>query len=173
MFCEAFYRVFKYTYLKGKSNKRVNKCLVNLIKFNSDKTFDRIKKLAKGKLTEKLSMIQATHRNSLNLDFGSVTQREENSWICESEDGKRNYAFILNSERCDDRHCSLKCSSCNICVHTYTCSCLDFLLYSTICKHVHLVHQYRERNERKTEICEEPITERNDDKDEEFIQLTI
>ena len=79
MFCEAFYRVFKYTYLKGKSNKRVNKCLVNLIKFNSDKTFDRIKKLAKGKLTEKLSMIQATHRNSLNLDFGSVTQREENS----------------------------------------------------------------------------------------------
>ena len=53
--------------------------MVNLIKFNSDKTFDRIKKLAKGKLAEKLSMIQATHRNSLNLDFGSVTQREENS----------------------------------------------------------------------------------------------
>ena len=45
------------------------------------------------------------------------------------------------------------------------------LLYSTICKHIRLVHQYRGRNERKTEICEEPITERNDDKDE-YIQLT-
>ena len=172
MFCEAFHRVFKYTYLKGKANKRVDKCLVNLIKFKRDKTFERIKKLTKGKLTQKLSMIQARHRNSLNLDFGSVTQSEDNSWICKSEDGNRNYTVILNSQRCDDRQCSLKCSSCNICVHTYTCSCVDFLLYSTICKHIHLVHQYRERNERKTEICEEPITERNDDKDEEFIQLT-
>ena len=45
------------------------------------------------------------------------------------------------------------------------------LLYSTICKHIRLVHQYRGRNERKTEICEEPITERNDDKDE-YIQFT-
>ena len=38
----------------------------------------------------------------------------------------------LNSQRFDDRQCSLKCSNCNICVHTYTCSCVDFLLYSTI-----------------------------------------
>ena len=79
MFYEAFHSVFKYTYLNGKANKRVDKCLVNLIKFNRDKTFERIKKLTKGKLTQKLSMIQARHRNSLNLDFGSVTQSEENS----------------------------------------------------------------------------------------------
>ena len=64
MFCETFHRVFKYTYLKGKANKRVDKCLVNLIKFNRDQ------KLTKGKLTQKLSMIQARHRNSLNLDLG-------------------------------------------------------------------------------------------------------
>ena len=72
MFCETFHRVFKYTYLKGKANKRVNKCLVDLIKFNRDKTFERIKKLTEEKLTQKLSMIQARHRNNLNLDSGSV-----------------------------------------------------------------------------------------------------
>ena len=65
--------------MNGKANKRVDKCLVNLIKFNRDKTFERIKKLTKGKLTQKLSMNQARHRNNLNLDFGSVTQSEENS----------------------------------------------------------------------------------------------
>ena len=108
-------------------------------------------------------MIQVRHCSSLNLDFGSVTQKE-NSWVCKTED--------RNSQQCDDRQCSLKCSSCNICVQTYTCSCVDFLLYSTICKHIRLVHKYRERNERKTEVCEETITERNDDKDYEFIQLT-
>ena len=40
------------------------------------------------------------------------------------------------------------------------------------CKHIHPVHQQGEKNERKTEICKESITERIDDKDEEFIQLT-
>ena len=79
--------------------------------------------------------------------------------------------IILNYQRCDDRQCSLKCSNCNIFVHTFTGSCVDFLLYSTICKHIHVVHQCRERNERKTEICEELIAERNN-KDEEFVQLT-
>ena len=72
-FARLFRRVFKYIYLKGKANKRVNKCLVDLIKFNRDKTFERIKKLTEEKLTQKLSMIQSRHRNSLNLDSGSVT----------------------------------------------------------------------------------------------------
>ena len=40
MFCEAFHRVFKYKYLKGKVKKRVDKCLVNLIKFSRDKVFE-------------------------------------------------------------------------------------------------------------------------------------
>ena len=30
----------------------------------------------------------------------------------------------------------------------------------------------KKKKEKMTEICEEPVTERNDDKDEEFIQLT-
>ena len=33
----------------------------------------------------------------------------------------------------------------------------------------YLVHQYRERNERKTEICEGPITG-SDDKDEKMVK---
>ena len=42
MYCESFLRVFKYKYLKGKLNKRVDKCFLNLIKFNRDKIFDVI-----------------------------------------------------------------------------------------------------------------------------------
>ena len=118
--------------MKGKASKRVDKCLVNLIKFNRDKRFERIKKLTKGKITQKLlSMNQARLGNILNLDSGSVTQSEENSWICKGEDGKRNYTVILNSERCDVRQGNLKYSNCNICAHTCICSCVDFLLRST------------------------------------------
>ena len=129
MFGVAFYRIFKYTCFKGKANNRLDKCLVNLVKFNRDKIFERIKKLSKGKLNQKFSMIQSRHCNSLNLDFGSINQSEENSWIHKSEDGKRSYTVTLYSQRFDDGQCSLKFSNCNICIHTCTCSCVDFLLY--------------------------------------------
>ena len=102
-------------------------------------------------------MIQARHSNPLNLRFVFINQSVGNSWICKSEVEKRNYTVTVNSQRCDDWQCSLKYSNCNACVHTFICSCVDFLLCFTICKHIHVVHQYRERNERKIKICEEPI----------------
>lgn len=48
---EAFHRVFKYSYLKGKVNKRVDNCLMNLLKYVRDKYFERMIKLTKGKAT--------------------------------------------------------------------------------------------------------------------------
>ena len=47
------------------------------------------------------------------------------------------------------------------------------MLCSIIFKYIYLVHHAKEKNEKKTKICEELITERSDDKDEEFIQLTV
>jgi len=40
MFSEAFHRVFKRVYLGGKVGKRIDCCLVNLVKFSRDKAFD-------------------------------------------------------------------------------------------------------------------------------------
>ena len=54
MFVEAFHKSFKYNYLKGKFNKRVDTVLVNLLKFARDKTFGRLIKLTKGKSTQRI-----------------------------------------------------------------------------------------------------------------------
>ena len=35
--------------------------------------------------------------------------------------------------------CSLLCHACNNCVHMFTCTCMDAIMHSTICKHVHLL----------------------------------
>ena len=48
-------RVFKYKYLKGIVNRRVDKCLVNLLKFSRDKVSERISKLTKGNIVPNLS----------------------------------------------------------------------------------------------------------------------
>lgn len=152
MFCEAFHRVFKYQYLKGKVNKRVDKCLVNLMKFNRDKAFERMIKLTKGKCSHKIKSINDRHQASLKLPFGSVQEIENGSgsgcyWSVKSEDGKRYYNIATSEEQCKETTCRLKCIECNICYHKYACTCPDFLIYSTICKHIHLVQRYRERNE--------------------------
>jgi hypothetical protein len=49
MFVEAFHRVFKYNYLNGKHNKRVDVCLLQLVKFARDMAFKRVIKLLKHK----------------------------------------------------------------------------------------------------------------------------
>ena len=140
MFCEAFHRVFKYSYLKGKQNKRVDKCLINLLKYNKDKMFERIIKLTKGKMTQRLKMIQERHQHSLRIDFSTIARNEDNNWSVKSEKEGRMYSVTLVNEKCQQEQCALVCQDCNICIHTYQCTCTDFLLYCTVCKHIHSVH---------------------------------
>ena len=51
MYVESFHKVLKYIYLKGKINKRMDRCIYVLMKYCRDKAFNRILKLEKGKST--------------------------------------------------------------------------------------------------------------------------
>ena len=51
---EAFHRVLKHVYLKGKVNKRLDKCIGILMKLARDKGFERLVKLEKGKICERI-----------------------------------------------------------------------------------------------------------------------
>lgn len=44
---------------------------------------------------------------------------------------------------CNDDNCKSYCSSCNICYHSYSCKCSDFLTKKIICEHIHLVVLYQ------------------------------
>ena len=61
MYVEAFHRVLKYIYMKGRVNKRLDKFLHVLLKLARDKGFERLVKMEKGKYTERISMIKAQH----------------------------------------------------------------------------------------------------------------
>ena len=47
------------------------------------------------------------------------------------------YSVHLRKENCD---CHLKCTSCDACIHMYTCTCTDHVVHYTVCKLAHLVH---------------------------------
>ena len=140
MYVEAFHRTFKYNYLKGKFNKRVDNCLLNLLKFIRDKTYERTIKLTKGKLTARIRDIQARHAAALKLKAEDVNTKEKGLWEVKSEDQKRVYKVQQVNEVCPERNCNLRCHFCkNTCPHTFSCTCTDSLMRSTICKHIHQV----------------------------------
>lgn len=43
--------------------------------------------------------------------------------------------IIKTGETCTDSSC-LKCQKCNICIHTFHCSCIDNIIKANICKHI-------------------------------------
>lgn len=49
-------------------------------------------------------------------------------------------------KRSSVRCCQLFCQFCNICIHNYTCTCPDFNIKNTICKHIHYICNISEKN---------------------------
>ena len=39
----------------------------------------------------------------------------------------------------DSCSCSLRCHTCGVCVHIFMCTCMDFILHATVCKHIHFI----------------------------------
>ena len=77
MFVESFHRSFKYRYLKGKFNKRVDVCLVNLVKYARDKVFGRMIDLAKGASGYRARLIHERHISSNAMDLKLITRNDD------------------------------------------------------------------------------------------------
>ena len=65
------------------------------------------------------------------------TRIEESLWEVQSESRDVTYSGRRIDTECA---CKLRCRSCSVCIHMYTCSCVDSAIHSTVCKHCHLVH---------------------------------
>ena len=140
MTVEAFHRAFKYSYLKGKCNKKVDNCLLNLLKFLRGKYYERLIKLTKGNCNYKMRVIQDGHNKSKGLREEMITKVDNCKWSVQSDDTQSVHTVTKETEVCRDPSCDLKCLECNICIHQYImCSCPDSLIQNTICKHVHLI----------------------------------
>ena len=142
MYVEAFHHLLKYLYLKGTTNKRVDKCIHVLMKLARDKGFERLVKLEKGKTSGRITTIRKRHDTSLKLSINAVKEIDNTTWMVQSSDGAQYHTITWDQHKCPI-NCCLICIDCNICVHCYTCNCPDALIQSTICKHIHLVVRYQ------------------------------
>ena len=142
MYLEAFHHVLKYNFLKGKRNQRLDRLVQGLMEYLRHKSFDRIIKLEKGKITGRVAQIQKRHDASKTLPLELVSKVDSSLWKVKSETMTNEYTIQEVTKACPE-NCQLKCSECDICVHLYSCTCPDSLLQHTICKHVHLVVRHR------------------------------
>ncbi|XP_047115954.1 uncharacterized protein LOC124795917 [Schistocerca piceifrons] len=140
MHLEAMHRVLKYCYLDGKTNNRLDKLLLVLMKLVRDKSFERIIKLYKGGHTHRIEKIQERHRESKKIDRGQITANSDGKrfYVKSQSTSGITYAVTLKALECN-LSCRLLCCTCNICIQSFSCCCPDNLINLNICKHIHAV----------------------------------
>lgn len=104
--------------------------------------YDRLQKVEKGKNTHRMTEINKRHKSAENMVLqGIKASRSHNGyWNVPSEaESYIDYMVMKLEDNCTS-HCKVVCSTCHACIHMYTCTCTDFLIHNTVCKHIHLVH---------------------------------
>lgn len=141
MHLEALHRVLKHVHMHGRKVKRLDKSLFALTTLMRRKMYDRIIKIYKGKWTKHLSGIRTRHKRSTCMDVGLVKCINPNKMYSVGITGSSAGYLVEARDQLPhcERLCPLHCSECNVCIHYFSCNCLDSGLRRTICKHVHLV----------------------------------
>ena len=140
MVVEAFHRVLKRVYLEGKQNRRIDHLMNKLLIIAKDAAFGRFIKLNKGKSTHRITEINRRHKTAeIMKKDGFNLQQNETNWTIWSQNSICSQTYTLEQGKsfCD---CKLKCSHCDACTHMYTCTCMDSIVHTTVCKHMHLLH---------------------------------
>lgn len=143
MHLERMHRTIKYVYLGGKKVKRLDKGITALMRFIRNKLIDRLIIINKGKISDKLKNIRERHKNVKNMNPSIVST--EHGWEILSSTSSEIYLIQEVRESCT---CQLICSECKICIHKYCCSCLDSSIKFNMCKHIHLLSQYKKENDK-------------------------
>jgi hypothetical protein len=170
MFVEAFHRVLKIIHLNNKQNRRVDSLLHVLLRFARNLIFKQLEQVEKCKITHRKCEINKRHKAVAEMQRNVVLRNSKgiSGWRMESFNDKGNFYILqLVQEECD---CPLKCSTCNACIHMYTCTCLDATLHNTVCKHIHLLHMTLSKQDESLLIQddEDDLDEWNYDEAEDY-----
>lgn len=142
MHIERMHRTIKHLYLNGKYVKRLDKAISAILKFVRDKIFERLIVVHKGKVCTKISDLRQRHKTSEMLDISKVVAIDV-GWMVPSVSNNEIYIVEEMQSQCT---CKLKCDECGVCIHRYTCTCLDCSIKWNMCKHVHLVCKFLQQN---------------------------
>ena len=103
------------------------------------------------------------------MTVDSVEQVENGISDVTSLHGNDKYRMTVENEVCPV-NCRLWCNDCNICLHSYSCTCQDYTTIENICKHIHLMVQFQQHN-RKEQVHKNNLTNNWNNSDKELNDL--
>ena len=109
------------------------------------KPLDNFKKCIRENL-HTVTEINRRHRTAEKMTT-TVKQLQQDLWSSESEKQAGMGYTVRQISDCST--CRLRCSNCSACIHMYTCTCLDSITHTTVCKHIHFIHKHRDKQEEK------------------------
>ena len=121
------------------SKTEVDVLLVTLLRISRDKAYDRFIKTETGKKTHRVCEVNRRHKAAEvmleNNKNKVITVKSNEEWTISSQMlPDVHYTIKRNNSSCE---CKLICFSCGVCIHNFTCTCLDSTHHSTVCKHIH------------------------------------
>ena len=102
MYVEAFHHVIKYKFLKSRKNKRIDTLIHKLFEYLQFKSYDRLIKVEKGKITGRIALIKKRHSNSLSMSSNMVLKVNSVTWEVQSENGLSKYIIEKVLDECSD-----------------------------------------------------------------------
>lgn len=146
MSIERMHRTIKYIYFQGRKVKRLDKAIHGIQTFITDRLFNRLIVLHKGKVTNKLRELRVRHKLSEKLSTKLVVKNGIYWDISSSTPNCHEIYSVAENENNVPCKCRLKCIECNNCIHKYSCTCIDSCIRWNMCKHVHLLCRYLKEN---------------------------
>jgi hypothetical protein len=134
MYLESLHKSIKHCYLEGKNCKRLDMSINALMALVRDKSFERSIKILKQKKSHKIIQIDLSHKKGINISQDMIST-VENYWLVNSENDINIQYKVEKFQSCNS--CALRCEACQICIHSYKCSCMNNIIYFNICKHIH------------------------------------
>ncbi|XP_049791830.1 uncharacterized protein LOC126199117 [Schistocerca nitens] len=135
MHVESMHRTLKEIHGNARQIKRLNKGISTLMSLVTAMMFDWLIANVKGKVTSTVQDIRNKHKTSLLMDKDLITE-VDGGWEVPSTSSSEVYIVKDNRVNCE---CKLKCSVCNVCIHRYYCTCMDYSIRFSMYKHIHTV----------------------------------
>lgn len=137
MYLESMHKCVKYFYLQKSKVRRLDKGLYAILQYTRDKMIERIIKETKGNNSFHKRIISHRHKTAVTSSFECEcldSGGDSKNWTLNS-DSKTYDVSKVSTEKC----CHLTCDVCDICLHNYTCTCIDYYIEGSICKHIHFI----------------------------------
>uniref|UniRef100_T1J170 C2H2-type domain-containing protein n=1 Tax=Strigamia maritima TaxID=126957 RepID=T1J170_STRMM len=133
---ETIHKTLKQLYLQGKKVRSLSKTIEVLMEFLRDYYLNKML-VCNGdeNLAKMMVKLEERHETCVHLQSHQLFQHSDEKWTWKSETEEECTVVVAKK----DCLCNVKCNSCNQCVHNFTCTCLDSVLFWNMCRHIHLL----------------------------------